>query len=278
MDSEAESSFTPSTSFQSTLKQLRSQVSSAVWAHCRKARDDEDPDPKLKYCTHCTTPSIYCTSISTNMRKYLKGQHKIDVEIPISRVQATTLQQLEQLYLRAELLGQTEEIDAQVFLKQLNQDIIDEALVSLIVVRNLPFQMVEWLEFQAFCQALNPKSDSFITIAHSQIGRKIKEAWQTHKDTIQKKLQSALSSIHLSVDLWTSPNRHLLLVVNADFVDCIKEKYVKALLALCLVKGYGGEEQFDILLCNRGSPGNRGSLRKQGLARELSRTQSIVDR
>jgi len=86
------------------------------------------------------------------------------------------------------LLGQTEEIDAQVFQKHLNQNVINEALVSLIVVQNLPFQLVEWPEFYTLCQLLNPKSDSFITTAHSQIGQKIKEAWQTHKDTVQKKL------------------------------------------------------------------------------------------
>jgi hypothetical protein len=45
------------------------------------------------------------------------------------------------------------------------------------------------------------------------------ESWQIHKDTIHKRLQSVLSSIHLSVDIWTSLNRHLLLAVTADFVD-----------------------------------------------------------
>ena len=45
-----------------------------------------------------------------------------------------------------------------------------------------------------------------------------------------------------------SPNRHLLLVVTTDFIDYTKEKRVKALLALCIVKGYSGEEQFTILL------------------------------
>jgi hypothetical protein len=249
MDSEADSSFTPSTLFENTSKQSRSQVSSAVWTHCRAPRDDdEDPDPKWKYCTHCTTPPIYFSNISSNMRRHLKRRHNINVEIAVGRVQATTVQQLEQLYLRAKLSDQTEEIDAQVFEKQLNQDIINEALVSLIVVRNLPFRMVEWPEFHTFCQVLNPKSDSFITTAHSQIGRKIREAWQTHKDTVRKKLQSALSSIHLSVDIWTSPNRHLLLAVTADFVDYIEEKHVKALLALRTVKGHSGEEQFAVLL------------------------------
>ena len=182
------------------------------------------------------------------MRKHLKSRHKIDVEIPVGQVQATTLQQLEQLYLRATLSDQTEAIDAQVFQKHLDQNTINEALVSLIVVRNLPFRMVEWPEFHTFCQVLNPKSASFITTAHSQIGRKIRDAWQTHKDTVRKKLQSALSSIHLSVDIWTSPNRLLLLAVTADFVDCIEERHVKALLALRTVEGHSGEEQFAVLL------------------------------
>ncbi len=44
--------------------------------------------------------------------------------------------------------------------------------------------MIEWPEFHTFCQVLNLKSDNFITTAHSQIGQKIREAWQTHKDTI----------------------------------------------------------------------------------------------
>jgi hypothetical protein len=258
MDSDADSLFAPSTSCQSapqaqsntqrTSRKPRSLISS-VWAHCRPARDDdEDSDPKLKYCTLCTAPPIYASNISSNMRKHLEKKHSIDVEISVGQIQATALQQLDQLYGRAKLSGQTSEIDDQVFLAQLDQNTINEALISLIVVRNLPFRMVEWPEFHTFCQVLNPKSVRFITTAHSQIGRKIKEAWQTHKDTVRKKLQSALSSIHLSVDIWTSPNRLLLLAVTADFVGYAEERHMKALLALRIVKGHSGKEQFDVLL------------------------------
>ena len=69
-----------------------------------------------------------------------------------------------------------------------------------------------------------------------------------HKDTIRKKLQSALSNIHLSVDIWTSPNKHLLLGITVDFVDCDNEKHTKALLALPTVKGHSGKAQFDVFL------------------------------
>ena len=108
--------------------------------------------------------------------------------------------------------------------------------------------MVEWPEFHTFCQVLNPESDHFITTAHSQIGKKIIQAWQTHKDTVRKKLQSAITNIHLSVDIWTSPNKRLLLAVTGDFVDYTKEKHMKTLLALRTVKGHSGEAQIDVLI------------------------------
>ena len=108
--------------------------------------------------------------------------------------------------------------------------------------------MVERSEFHTFCQLLNPKANTVIPTTHSTIGRKIDQAFQTHKDSIRKKLQSALSSIHLSVDIWTSPNKHLLLGITADFVDCDTEKDTKALLTLPTVKGHSGKAQFDIFL------------------------------
>ena len=86
---------------------------------------------------------IYKTIVTTNIQAYLQTKHAIIIKQEPSLIQATTVQQLQQLYLRADLSGQTEEIDAQVFRKYLNQDTINEALVSLIVIQSLPFQTVE---------------------------------------------------------------------------------------------------------------------------------------
>ena len=141
MASNADSSFAPSTSLQSTSKQSKTKTTSEVWVHCRAAIDGEDP--KLKYCTYCTTDPVYGTSISTNMRKHLQSQHKIDVEVGVGHIQSTTLQQLKQLYSRAQSSGQTEDIDSQVFKNYLNQNVINEVLISLIVIGNLPLRMVQ---------------------------------------------------------------------------------------------------------------------------------------
>ena len=51
------------------------------------------------------------------------------------------------MYYDAEVSGDTTEFDTEIFKKYLFQVVITEALVTLIVVRNLFFCIVEWAEF-----------------------------------------------------------------------------------------------------------------------------------
>jgi hypothetical protein len=79
-----------------------------------------------------------------------------------------------------------------------------------------------------------------ITITHSEIALRVEEAWNTHKDIVQREIQVAISRIHISLDIWTSPNRWLLLAICAYFTTH-HYKRQKALLALQRVPGYSGE-------------------------------------
>lgn len=88
---------------------------------------------------------------------------------------------------------------------------------------------------------------SCITTAHSAIGKSIHEAFQIQKDIVRKRVQSALTDIHLSVDIWTSPNNHLFLAVCAHFIDS-QEQRRKALLGLPTVVNHSGEEQWNSIL------------------------------
>ena len=161
---EADSVFVFNT-LKSILKQLRSQVSSAVWNHCHAAQNDEDS--KFKYCIYYTTSEIYFINISFNMWKHLWTWYNVDVDIAVSWVQAAILQQLKQLYLQMKSFDQIKAIDAQVFQKQLDQNIINEVLISLIIVWNLFFWIVKWFEFHTFYQALNSNSNNVIIITYS---------------------------------------------------------------------------------------------------------------
>ena len=74
----------------------------------------------------------------------MKLVYSILIETIVGKIQAKTLEQLQALYARAELLGLTDEIDKHIFMRQLDQEVINKALVLLIVIRNLPFRFVEW--------------------------------------------------------------------------------------------------------------------------------------
>jgi hypothetical protein len=181
------------------------------------------------------------------MKKHLLSAHGIIVEKGIGKIQAEVVRQLEQLHLQAKAAGQADAFESQVLQSQLNQTVVNEALLTLIVVRNLPFTIVEWPEFHTLCQALNSQSEGVITTAHSTITKKLKGSWTNHKDVVRRDLQSAISNIHISLHIWTSPNRHLLLAVCAHYTTHLLKRQ-KALLALRTIAGHSGQNQFNILL------------------------------
>jgi hypothetical protein len=56
-----------------------------------------------------------------------------------------------------------------------------------------------------------------ITTTHSEIALRVEEAWNTHKDIVRREFQAAISRIHIFLNIWTSPNRFLLLAIVAYF-------------------------------------------------------------
>lgn len=254
MDSEIDSSsFIPSIvedSIETTSEKSRERSAIETWAHTREPKDGE-PERRGKnlifYCKYCSDPP-YSATASNSFRYHLETIHGVKVESTPGPVQSATLDQLQQLYVRATSTDQTQQLDVQVLQKALDKDVIDEALVTLIVVQDLPFSIVEWPEFHAFCQVLNPEVKGNIITTHSEVIEKVEKLWLSHKDVLRKKLQSAISSVHLSLDIWTSPNKLLLLGICAHFVERIGEKLSNALIALRPVANHSGSEQFSTLL------------------------------
>ena len=81
-----------------------------------------------------------------------------------------------------------------------------------------------------------------ITTAHSKVRKKIKESWSSHKNTVRQLLQSAITSIHLLLDIWTSLNGHLLLGIITHYMNHTEDKLIKALLAFRPINGYSGKD------------------------------------
>lgn len=134
---------------------------SPVWTYCRTAKEDNDENSKFFYCTRCDPngpEKPYGSNVSSNMRTHLRTAHQITVENVTGKIQADVVRQLDQLYLQAKATGHTETIDTQVLQSALNQTVINEALLTLIVVRNLSFSLVEWPEFHKQIKKPRPRS------------------------------------------------------------------------------------------------------------------------
>jgi hypothetical protein len=122
MASEASSSLlAPSTTQVSASAQSKSKKTkdaSVVWDHCRMACDNEDPEKK--YCNYCTKESrktIYSSNNSSSMHKHIRTIHNIEVKLAVSKIQQVALQQLRELYQKAEAAVETNEIDTLVLRK-----------------------------------------------------------------------------------------------------------------------------------------------------------------
>jgi hypothetical protein len=245
---EPDLSFAASASAESTTttQSHNTKWRSPAWKYCRRPTKEENQ--AYLYCTYCTDPTKppYGTAVAENMKKHLKGHHQIIVEKALSKNQVVVNKQLRQYYQQANGTSEREEFDTEILEASLNTSIITEALITLIIVRNLSYCLVEWPEFHTFCQVLNRAVEGKITTAHSGVANSVKEAWERHQDTVRRALQAALSHIHISLDIWTSPNRWLLLAICAHFTTYDQKKQ-KALLALKKVSGHSSESQITVL-------------------------------
>lgn len=249
MASETDSSLLTATldSLELPIVQRGRKPRSPVHEYTRKPNENE-PKKDVKgrtihYCSKCT----YFALSTTNVRNHLKSKHEIIVSVSDSSTKVAACGKLKQLYDEASAQNDTTEFDSHVLKKILNKDVIEQALLNLIVVHNLSFRAVQWPELHTLCQALNPESRKYIPASHTTVAGLVENSFQSQMDIVRKKLQSALTNIHLAVDIWTSPNNHLFLAICGHFIDDQEERK-KALLALRTVAGHGGEDQWDVLL------------------------------
>jgi hypothetical protein len=91
--------------------------------------------------------------------------------------------------------------------------------------------MVEWDELKELALACNPAIEDGLITSRRTAMRYISANYQLYAAQLAESLQSAVSMIHISSDLWTSPHRHGMLAVCGQWVD---QDYTlrKALLGL----------------------------------------------
>jgi hypothetical protein len=139
---------------------------------------------------------------TSNLGQHLKKKHGITPSSIPNRTKERAHQMLGALYEEAKILDiDTTDIENVILANVIHKDVLMKALLQLITVRNLPFNCVTWPELHLLGSALNPQSSSAIPTAPATVVKALGETFIAQQDLIRKKLQAAITPIHIAVDI-----------------------------------------------------------------------------
>jgi hypothetical protein len=118
----------------------------------------------------------------------------------------------------------------------IEQDRLEALWVRCVVSCNLSFRLVANTEFRAFVKYLNEDAESLLAASHTDVRRWVLRQFDGIKGNITIVISKAKSKIHISCDLWTSPNSIAILGITAQFID-IEGQLRSLVLALKEVNG-----------------------------------------
>ena len=94
-----------------------------------------------------------------------------------------------------------------------------EAIVGLLRRHRVPFTSVTWDEMKSLALACNPAIEDCLITSRDQAMKIINANYGLYASQLRDLIQGSQSMIHISTDLWTSPHRHAMLAVCAQWVD-----------------------------------------------------------
>jgi hypothetical protein len=97
--------------------------------------------------------------------------------------------------------------------------VLEVLWVNVLVACSLALRLTAVPQFRAFLAYLNADIDVWLPKSHHSIREWVMRQFEDQKDQMKLNIQSAQSKIHISCDLWTSPNSLAILGIIAHFVD-----------------------------------------------------------
>lgn len=102
--------------------------------------------------------------------------------------------------------------------ESINPDELESLYVRFVTAASLPLRLVECAEFRAFLTCLNADIDTWLPDTHDSVKKWVMRQYKSRKEKVKQRIQSARSQIHVSCDLWTSPNSLAILGIVAHYV------------------------------------------------------------
>ena len=182
--------------------------SSDIWNHgIAVVRASEKQ--RLYYCYHCEcqdkTQQWYTLDGTSTVKKHLSKGHDISA-------------------------GSDEGSEKDLPQPEANQKVFDKVstgrydafktvIVRWIVYCNFAFKMLENQYFRDVISLLHKGFALLLPAASATIRNWVKEEYDKQKDHLIEELAAAISQVHLSFDMWTSPNRYSIISIFANFIS-----------------------------------------------------------
>ncbi|KAK9320273.1 hypothetical protein V1517DRAFT_329795 [Lipomyces orientalis] len=154
-----------------------------TWAYSRPGKPNEpkrsgDGRNRIFYCKLCLNPSYSCQSL-ISARYHLRHSHQIRVADTETKAKRLREDRLQNIWAMAEEknLALAREREANGLQAVLNKQALQQALVQLIVLRNLPYNAVEWPELQALLMTVNYTVGPLLKQSHGDVPRMIKNSF-----------------------------------------------------------------------------------------------------
>ncbi|KAM5527771.1 transposase-like protein [Fusarium oxysporum f. sp. phaseoli] len=118
---------------------------------------------------------------------------------------------------------------------------IQELSVGFVIDSDVPFTIFE----HSFLRKIFHHFDSDLVLqmawSGSSVTREIHRLFEAKRDTIKAELRNALTAVHISFDLWTSPNRFAIMAVFAHFIDQLGHQQSRLLVLRRQFGAHSGE-------------------------------------
>ena len=220
---------------------------SEIWDHGIEYKHTNNDNIRGWRCSYCNKNTIVSGSqdATSNARRHLRSSHKI--HLLSSKKRSRDLFEAETTSSQP-----TDSPQATPVVKGIMTITSVEAfrynLTRWMVNRHIPFVEVEDEDFRALLKCLNSAVDGYLVKTGNSIRDWVEDDFLEAKGLVVGVLARALSKIHISCDLWTSPNGYAMCGVAAHFIG--HQGHVQAvLLALRKMTGaHSGEQIAEILI------------------------------
>ena len=208
----------PSITTSTTTKKRYSKVWHHTPVHCNEVTLNTK-GKSIWRCKYCLKEYLESggTTVITN---HLKDQHHIDIcsaqEARTTSIQANIVDAFEKAQ---QTTNHKRRCLSSITSRNLDPSVIEQLYVRWITTCGVSFRMATLSEFRALLHYLNPEIDNWLPNSIPTIRTWTLRTYEAQKQQVKCEIQLALSKVHFTLDLWTSPNALAILGMIAHYTS-----------------------------------------------------------